>query len=386
MTVTSNGSSSSPLQPIQQHEMAASLESEISLEFDFSYSQLIEHTYLVSKQYASELMSSDYNFPSNTWDDLRKYCRFDTGDILLIIVMTIAWTVLRWLTTEVVFKPASRYFQLHPSDGRKSPESCWKFLFYTGTVTYNSYLLFFNENYNFFHQPGFVWEGWTLGMAIPSDVYFYYMIQGSFYTHSIFATLFMDVWRKDSIAMLIHHFITCSLIFLSYGLRYCNIGLLVFFLMDMTDVELEFTKLNVYLKGRGGKQHRLNEYISVVGFILFTVTWLVARLYWYPTRALYSASVLAVGKLKRPFSAFLSFLLWLIFVLNVYWFLYIAVFLFKVLTGQLKELVDTREFEPSSESSEQKTPLINGSKSHNGLHSNKNGNNRQKLHADKKKA
>ncbi|GAB6019129.1 Ceramide synthase 1 [Chamberlinius hualienensis] len=276
--ITPNCSSSSFLpsfnqhQP-QQHTMA---ESEFSLEFDPSFSQLIEHTYVVSKQYVSELMSSDYSFPSSTLDDMKKYCRFDTGDILLIIVMTVAWTVLRWLTTEVVFKPASRYFQLHPSDTRKSPESCWKFLFYTGTVSYNSYLLFFNEDYNFFHRPGHVWEGWTPGMVVRSDVYFYYMVQGSFYAHSIFATLFMDMWRKDSIAMLLHHFITCCLIFLSYGFRYCNIGLLVFLLMDVTDVELEFTKLNVYLKTRGGKLHLLNEYISLIGFVFFTVTWYVA--------------------------------------------------------------------------------------------------------------
>lgn len=57
--------------------------------------------------------------------------------------------------------------------------------------------------------------------------------------------------------------------------RYCNIGLLVFLLHDVTDVELEFTKLNVYFKRRGGKVYYSHEYISVIGFIVFAWTWWV---------------------------------------------------------------------------------------------------------------
>lgn len=345
--------------------------SEFSFEFVPGYFQLIQHTYVVWKQFIDEMMNSDYSFPSSTVSDLKKYCRFDLADIILIVIMTVAWTILRWLTTEAVFKPLVTYFQLLPSDRKKAPESFWKLLFYTGTVSYNAYLLFFTEEYNFFHRPGFVWEGWTPGMVIGPEVYFYYMIQGSFYVHSIFATIFMDLWRKDSFAMLGHHFITCGLIFLSYGFRYCNIGILVFLLHDVTDVELEFTKLNVYFKRRGGKFYSSHEYISIFGFIAFTGTWLIARLYWFPTRALYSSGVLALGKLHLPFSPLLTVMLWLIFSLNVYWFLYIVVFLVKVVTGQVSELVDTREFDSPVKS----TPAMNGKNSHNGVHCSKIANN-----------
>lgn len=78
--------------------------SEFSFEFVPSYVQLIEHTYVVCNQFITEMMNSNYSFPSTTVSDLKKYCRFDLGDIILIIIMTIIWTVLRWITTESVFK------------------------------------------------------------------------------------------------------------------------------------------------------------------------------------------------------------------------------------------------------------------------------------------
>ncbi|XP_016381055.1 ceramide synthase 1-like [Sinocyclocheilus rhinocerous] len=81
-------------------------------------------------------------------------------------------------------------------------------------------------------------------MSVPTDITIAYLIQGSFYGHSIYATIYMDAWRKDSLVMVVHHFITLALITFSYAFRYHNIGILVLFLHDINDVQLEFTKLN----------------------------------------------------------------------------------------------------------------------------------------------
>lgn len=62
-----------------------------------------------------------------------------------------------------------------------------------------------------------------------------------------------------------------SLLPLSY--RYHNVGILVLFLHDVNDVQLEFTKLNVYFKHRGGVYHRLNDIISNIGCLTFSVSW-----------------------------------------------------------------------------------------------------------------
>lgn len=37
--------------------------------------------------------------------------------------------------------------------------------------------------------------------------------------HSIYATAYMDTWRKDSIVMLLHHVVALTLIAFSYAFR-----------------------------------------------------------------------------------------------------------------------------------------------------------------------
>lgn len=56
-------------------------------------------------------------------------------------------------------------------------------------------------------------------MSVPTDIAIAYLIQGSFYGHSIYATVYMDAWRKDSLVMVVHHFITLALITFSYAFR-----------------------------------------------------------------------------------------------------------------------------------------------------------------------
>ena len=60
---------------------------------------------------------------------------------------------------------------------------------------------------------------WKSGMSVPTDIAIAYLIQGSFYGHSIYATVYMDAWRKDSPVMVVHHVITLALITFSYAFR-----------------------------------------------------------------------------------------------------------------------------------------------------------------------
>lgn len=57
-------------------------------------------------------------------------------------------------------------------------------------------------------------------MSVPADIAIAYLIQGSFYGHSIYATIYMYAWRKDSAVMVVHHIITLALISFSYAFRY----------------------------------------------------------------------------------------------------------------------------------------------------------------------
>lgn len=59
----------------------------------------------------------------------------------------------------------------------------------------------------------------------------------------------------------------------SLPLRYHNVGILVLFLHDISDIQLEFTKLNVYLKSRGGGYYLINDVLSNMGSVSFSITW-----------------------------------------------------------------------------------------------------------------
>ena len=67
--------------------------------------------------------------------------------------------------------------------------------------------------------PYLFFLGWHKGMPVPQDIYTLYVVQAGYYIHALYAVLFMDVWRKDSILTFSHHILTISLIVLSFSLR-----------------------------------------------------------------------------------------------------------------------------------------------------------------------
>nr|XP_005505526.2 ceramide synthase 1 isoform X1 [Columba livia] len=249
---------------------------------------------------------------------------------------------IRWKKYE---RPFAEWCNLQPKDAAKMPESAWKLLFYTLSWSYGIYLLFFTD-YPFFYDPPSVFYDWKKGMDVPTDIAIAYLLQCSFYGHSIYATAYMDTWRKDSVVMLLHHVVALTLIAFSYAFRYHNVGILVLFLHDVNDIQLEFTKLNVYFKHRGGVYHRLNDIISNIGCLTFSVSWFWFRLYWFPLKVLYATCYSSLQLVPNiPFYFFFNALLLLLTLMNIYWFLYIVLFVAKVLMGQMKEVNDVREYD-----------------------------------------
>jgi ceramide synthetase len=162
----------------------------------------------------------------------------------------------------------------------------------------------------------------------------------------------MDERRKDFFVMLVHHVLTMTLIIVSYATRYHKIGILVVFVHDVTDILLEFTKCNVYLKNRNKKYYPFHEYVANIGFATFAVAWYVFRLYWFPLKILYSTGVVAAHRAYHRGAglyAFFNGLLWFLLFLDLYWFYYIIHFLYKVATGQASEVNDTRDYDEAAE-------------------------------------
>ncbi|KAM9330630.1 ceramide synthase 1 [Gastrophryne carolinensis] len=284
---------------------------------------------------------------ASSWETLRAHASLTWSEMLCVALCALAWTLLRFALTKWLFQPFSKWCRLRPKEAEKVPESAWKFFFYTVTWSYCSYLLFFTEH-NFFHDPDATFRGWISRADVPREIAILYLIQGSFYAHSTHATLYMDTWRKDSVVMIVHHLVAFTLIMFSYAFRYHNIGVLVIFHHDINDIIFEFSKLNVYFKTRGGTYHQLNSVITDIGSVLFSVSWFWFRLYWFPIKVLYVTCYSSLEtNPNMPFYFFFNILLFIIALMNIYWFLYIVMFVVKVLTGQMKEVNDVREYEVS---------------------------------------
>nr|XP_015826784.2 ceramide synthase 1 [Nothobranchius furzeri] len=302
-----------------------------------------------------ELLSRGSSIMLGSWRDcshcgleLSKQTLLDNAyitwtEIALFLLCAFLWTMVRRGLTESLFKPLAQWCKLLPKDAAKMPESAWKLVFYTLSWSYSTYLLFFTS-YSFFHDPPSTFYNWKSGMAVPTDIAVAYLIQGSFYGHSIYATINMDTWRKDSAVMVVHHIITLALISFSYAFRYHNVGILVLFLHDINDVQLEFTKLNVYLKSRGGGYHLINDVLANIASVSFSITWFWFRLYWFPLKVLYATCVFSIQSVPNiPFYFFFNALLFALLLMNIYWFLFIVMFVVKLL--KVKEVNDVREYE-----------------------------------------
>ncbi|XP_048416165.2 ceramide synthase 1 [Stegostoma tigrinum] len=269
----------------------------------------------------------------------------------LFLICAVAWTLLRKAASRYLFQPLARWCDLPLRDAAKMPESAWKLTFYTASWSYSTYLLFLTD-YPFFHDPPSVFYGWRATIDVPKDIAIAYLAQCSFYGHAIYATVYMDAWRKDSVVMLVHHVITLSLIAFSYAFRYHNVGILVLFLHDVNDILLEFTKLNVYFKNRAGVRHKLNDVISNIGCCSFAISWFWFRLYWFPLKVLYATCYSSLQSVPNiPFYFFFNILLLLLTLMNIYWFMYIILLVVKVLTGQVSEVNDVREYDIEDSSS-----------------------------------
>jgi len=313
------------------------------------YIDLFKGMYQAIRWHYREENWQNYTFPQGLVDDFNKYYLFPLEQSYPIVYIAILFTLARYIFELAFCKPLVGWLKIDSkSDRQKFPESFWKFLVYGILWGYCADLLVFSGKFDYFIQTEYIWEDWVIHMEVPHEIKWLYFVETGFYLHSVYGTLFMDEKRKDFLVMLIHHALTMLLLIFSYGTRYHKIGIMVLFVHDATDILLEFTKCNVYLKNRGGKYYAYHDHIANIGFVAFTIAWYLFRLFWFPLKILYATGVVAVHRAYLKGAGLYGLfngLLWFLLCLDIYWFYFILLFLYKVATGQLKEIKDTREDE-----------------------------------------
>lgn len=109
--------------------------------------------------------------------------------------------------------------------------------------------------------------------VIPFRVRMYYYFEISHYISSILF-IFVEPIMSDFYQMLLHHFITLTLLFISYHVNLLRYGMAIMLLHDIADPFMEIAKIFVY----SGKQK-----IADCMFLAFAFVFITTRCFVFPT-------------------------------------------------------------------------------------------------------
>ena len=273
-----------------------------------------------------------------TLSELYAISHFSQNEMKIIVGMTIMWTLVRFLMANGVYAYFINKLTGIPTETvLKVRESLWKFTAYFFLWATSFYVTFFRGHDFFWNTSMF----FSYDRNNHFDLNLCYALEATFYIHSVFATLFLDVKRKDDFAMLLHHVVTLLLIGMSYKIQSITIGVLIFMLDDISDFLLELAKIFKYITE--SNEYRNSSVLLLASDISagsFAVLWVTNRLYLHITKVQRGAAYgtmcsggffngkgpvpLRLGFLQNAFVASL-------YIFYVYWFLFIAGFIFRMI-------------------------------------------------------
>ncbi|KAF3784933.1 longevity assurance-like protein 3 [Nymphaea thermarum] len=285
-------------------------------------------------------------------------------DFAVLPLLAIFFPFVRFFFDRFIFEKLGRQFVLGLGDWsldsnvdekkkrlRKFKESAWKCVYFLSaevfalTVTYDE--PWFKNTRSFWIGPGEqVWPDQKLKLKLKA----LYMYAAGFYSYSIFALVFWETRRSDFGVSMSHHVATLILIVLSYIWRFARVGSVVLALHDASDVFLEIGKMSKYTGA---------EAIASFSFILFSLSWIILRLVYYPLWIIRSTSyevLLTLDKDKYKvegpiyYYVFNTLLLCLL-VLHIYWWVLIYRMLVRQIQARGKISEDVRS---DSESEDEK--------------------------------
>lgn len=212
------------------------------------------------------------------------------------------------------------------SDITRFKECGWHFTFYLGLFVYGLVILW---QKSWFWETTNCWVGWPK-LHVPRDVYWYYLIELSFYWCLVFSMM-TEHKRKDFVQMIVHHIATILLMYFSWACNFVRIGTLVLVAHDAADFPMAAAKM---MKYSGHKK------LCEILLFSFIVVWILSRLIYYPFVVIYSASFEVYDSLE-PFPAYYFFNLLLIVlqILHIIWSFMIArIALQKVFKNKLSDV------------------------------------------------
>jgi len=236
----------------------------------------------------------------------------------------------------------------NPKTKSKFTESIFKILFYLPAWLWSAKIGLSNE---WIQHTKNCWRGYPYQL-VTGELALFYEMEFGFYLFLVFGHTLLDARRKDFYQMLAHHVVTLLLISVSWYLKYHRMGSVVFFCMDLCDVFLEGAKVFNYLKW---------EVLSNIFFGFLLLAWILFRIILFPIIVIwptfYEAKATHDEEGCHDYNMatwwFFNVMLWVLQLLQYYWFYLIIVVALKVLReGSLQDIREEKDEDVSTNRNE----------------------------------
>ncbi|CAD6187242.1 unnamed protein product [Caenorhabditis auriculariae] len=244
------------------------------------------------------------------------------------LVLGITLTGLRVIFDNFIFVPLAFFLQKTAAETRvelmerekkfrRMSECMFRCMYYALAFLYGICVISQQE---YAYDLKECWRNWPLH-PVPQTLAWYYMTQGGFYISLIISMTWLDAARSDHYQMLAHHFITLSLITISWSMNMVRVGSLVLLSHDAVDILIDLAKIFRYAG---------NEKALMYTFICVLVVWVLTRLVYYPFWVLNSVWFDAPSLIQADYSwlnvtelpvvpRIIMVLLSLLLVLHIFW-------------------------------------------------------------------
>ncbi|KAL8654672.1 MAG: hypothetical protein Q9210_001362 [Variospora velana] len=185
-------------------------------------------------------------------------------DSFLVIYWIIVFTGLRAGVMGHILTPLAQMLGLEKrKEKTRFAEQAWVLTYYIVFWPLGMYLVYRS---NYWLDTRQLWTDWP-DREMDGLIKWYYLAQFAFYIQQMLVVN-IEERRKDHWQMFIHHIITCTLMFASYGYHQTRVGITILCLMDVVDLLLPFAKILKYMHFQKACD---------VAFGAFMLVWFLAR-------------------------------------------------------------------------------------------------------------
>eukprot|EP00924_Labyrinthula_sp_SR-Ha-C_P002629 snap_masked-scaffold_13-processed-gene-1.15-mRNA-1 protein AED:1.00 eAED:1.00 QI:0/0/0/0/1/1/2/0/333 len=206
---------------------------------------------------------------------------FNPFPLPLFVQLSLVMFLFNWVVRFLIVYPFAKFILNSvsstpiPTDKiTKFCQAAMEFIFYS-TFALTGILLtkdifWFREGFKSIDNSIYFWSEQPDNRILTPGLTFFYIAYCSRYFQG-FVSVLLEAKRKDFWEMVVHHVVTCIVVYLSYIYGTVKIGLSIMIVMDLADPLLQFAKLVVYVR-EAASNKTLSTRIYLYPFLTWSYT------------------------------------------------------------------------------------------------------------------